>query len=163
MVAGQARICAQTPAPRWLPIISVHLFYGGPRPSFDRACAVSEPFQWVFNKSADFDMPFTYVQAVASAAEGTVDLAREELIRVGARAALAVAPELAGRLLERAFVCRERRATFSTAGNSDALRPGPARLRNAFLAGDWTDTGWPATIESAVRSGRAAAKRILGK
>ena len=60
----------QNPKLRWLPIISAHLFYGGQRPRFDRACAVNESFQWVFNKSADFDVPFTCVQAVASAAEG---------------------------------------------------------------------------------------------
>jgi uncharacterized protein with NAD-binding domain and iron-sulfur cluster len=61
-----------------------------------------------------------------------------------------------------AFVTRERRATFRQAVGSAALRPGPASgLDRVWLAGAWTATGWPDTMEGAVRSGNAAAQGIL--
>jgi uncharacterized protein with NAD-binding domain and iron-sulfur cluster len=60
------------------------------------------------------------------------------------------------------FVTRERRATFRQAPGSGALRPKAAtRQPGLVLAGAWTDTGWPATMESAVRSGRAAAANLI--
>jgi hydroxysqualene dehydroxylase len=58
-------------------------------------------------------------------------------------------------------IVRERRATFAATPEQDALRPGPiTRFSNVFLAGDWTNTGLPATIESAIRSGRRAADLV---
>jgi uncharacterized protein with NAD-binding domain and iron-sulfur cluster len=64
--------------------------------------------------------------------------------------------------VERFLVTRERTATFRQAPGTAALRAGPQTLiPRLFLAGSWTDTGWPATMESAVRSGLAAARRAL--
>jgi uncharacterized protein with NAD-binding domain and iron-sulfur cluster len=62
------------------------------------------------------------------------------------------------------FVTREREATFRPSPGTAALRP-PATTRAAglFLAGAWTDTGWPATMEGAVRSGNTAARAVLGE
>jgi len=61
------------------------------------------------------------------------------------------------------FAIREPRATFRVAPGTHALRPGArTRQRGLYLAGAWTDTGWPATMESAVRSGNAAAHALLG-
>ncbi len=58
-------------------------------------------------------------------------------------------------------IVRERRATFAATPEQDALRPGPnTRFTNLLLAGDWTNTGLPATIESAIRSGRRAADLV---
>ncbi len=58
-------------------------------------------------------------------------------------------------------IIKEKRATFAQTPEAAAHRPGPTtRWRNAFLAGDWTDTGFPATIEGAIRSGQAAAKKL---
>lgn len=60
------------------------------------------------------------------------------------------------------FVTRERTATFDAAPGTAALRPGPAtRVPGLLLAGSWTATGWPATMEGAVRSGHAAADAAL--
>ena len=68
------------------------------------------------------------------------------------------APARAARV-ERFLVTRERAATFRQVPGSGALRPGPRTpVRGLFLAGAWTDTGWPATMEGAVRSGVAAAR-----
>jgi hydroxysqualene dehydroxylase len=64
--------------------------------------------------------------------------------------------------LEEFFVTREAEATFRQAPGTASLRPGPVtRLPNLFLAGAWTDTGWPATMEGAVRSGLTAARACL--
>ena len=62
----------------------------------------------------------------------------------------------------RVFVTREQRATFRQAPGTQALRPGPRTgIAGLYLAGAWTDTGWPATMEGAVRSGLAAAREAL--
>jgi len=63
--------------------------------------------------------------------------------------------------LMKAHVVKEQRATFSAAPETESLRPGAAsRFPNLFLAGDWTKTGWPATMEGAVRSGYLAAEAV---
>lgn len=146
---------------RWRPIVGVHLFLEGDLPKFDCACVVGEPFQWVFNKSRDFGLPFSYIQAVASAASSIVNLKRSDLIYLALRAMAKAVPEPVAPTLAGAVVVRERRATFSTSVDSDAVRLGTCtNLDNLFLAGDWIDTHWPATIESAVRSGIAAAHEV---
>lgn len=142
---------------QWRPIISAHLFYDSRTPPFEPACVVGEPFGWVFSKHTDLG----YVEAVASAAEGISHLEKTELLSLATRAAAAVEPMLRGIPLRRGIVYRARRATFATLG-SDAHRPKAAgTAANLFLAGDWTATGWPATIESAVRSGLAAAREVI--
>jgi len=63
--------------------------------------------------------------------------------------------------LLRAHVVKEQRATFSAAPGTEALRPGTATdISNLFMAGDWTRSGWPATMEGAVRSGYIAAEAV---
>ncbi len=63
--------------------------------------------------------------------------------------------------LEKAHVIKEARATFSAAVDTEALRPQPrTAMHNLFLAGDWTRSGWPATMEGAVRSGYLAAEAV---
>jgi uncharacterized protein with NAD-binding domain and iron-sulfur cluster len=78
------------------------------------------------------------------------------------RAAAKAAPGIEKLKLVNAVFVREMHATFSTAHRSPSARP-PAStvVPNLFIAGDWTDTGWPATIESAVRSGHAAAQGVV--
>jgi zeta-carotene desaturase len=145
----------------WRPIVGAHLFFEYELPDFDCTCVVDEPFQWVFNKSKDFGLPFSYIQAVASAASSIVNLRRSDLIYLALRAAAKAMPEPVALKLSKALVVRERRATFSTSVGSDAVRPGTCtHLNNLFLAGDWVSTHWPATIESAVRSGIAAAREV---
>lgn len=171
-IGGDVFVCAVTPPSLralgygtagqglgWHAILSVHLFFETTEFHFDQLCLVDEPFQWVFNKTAD-GMGFGYIQAVASAADDLADLPMTTLANLALKAAGKAAPEIRRAPVVRAIIYRGTRATFATAG-SDACRPGSATgLDNLFLAGDWTDTGWPATIESAVRSGSAAAKAI---
>ena len=102
-----------------------------------------------------------YVEVVASAAGGLVNLGRDELLALARRAASTVEPVLGEMPIRRGIVRRVRRATFATLACDAHRPPAVTPTANLFLAGDWTDTGWPATIESAVRSGRAAALALL--
>ena len=94
-----------------------------------------------------------------------VDAPREELARTIWRDICAAAglPGQASAELPPWQIVRERRATFAATPAQNALRPGPVTsVKNLFLAGDWTDTGLPATIEGSVRSGDRAADLVLG-
>jgi squalene-associated FAD-dependent desaturase len=146
------------------PITSVHFW-------FDRG-VMAEPFvtlldrttQWIFNKSHLTERPGQgrYLQAVISASYGLVDRSRQEIINLCLGELQQVLPESRQARLLKATVVKETAATFSPQPGADRWRP-PQRtaLRNLFLAGDWTATGWPATMEGAVRSGYLAAEAIL--
>ena len=97
-----------------------------------------------------------------SAADALAEEANETLARL-LWADVARALDLAPSPQPPCRIVKEKRATFAQTPASLRLRPGPrVGLENLFLAGDWTDTGLPATIESAVRSGRRAAALALG-
>ena len=141
----------------WRSIIGAHLFFDARTPAFEPVCVVGEPFQWVFSKRPDVG----YVQVVASAAEGLIGLDKSEVLDLALRAARMAEPLLCGLPLGRGVVYRAMHATFATL-SCDAHRPvAVTSASNLFLAGDWTATGWPATMESAVRSGLAAARTLI--
>jgi hydroxysqualene dehydroxylase len=95
-----------------------------------------------------------------SGADRLVDVPREELAEAIWQDVCKVAGLQAG--LPPWQIVRERRATFEATPEQNALRPGPITdWKNLFLAGDWTDTGLPATIEGSVRSGNRAADQVL--
>ncbi|MFE9427352.1 hydroxysqualene dehydroxylase HpnE [Kitasatospora sp. NPDC006697] len=151
----------------YAPILNVHVVYDRPvlrRPFF---AALDSPVQWVFDRTAHSGLAAVhpgaqYLALSQSAVQDEIELPVAEL-----RARYL--PELA-RLLPPArgagvldfFVTRERTATFDPAPGTAAFRPGPVtRVPGLLLAGSWTATGWPATMESAVRSGHAAADAAL--
>jgi uncharacterized protein with NAD-binding domain and iron-sulfur cluster len=102
------------------------------------------------------------VQVVVSAARQFRGLGHEEVQRRVAAEMTRLFPEAAGASLLRARVVTEHNATFSAVPGVDRLRPGAqSPIENLFLAGDWTATGWPATMEGAVRSGYLAAEALL--
>lgn len=141
----------------WRPIIGAHLFFGRQIPAFEPACVVEEPFGWVFGKQSEIG----YVQAIASAADGIIGRDRDEIQTLAVRAAARVEPALESMPLQRSIIYKERQATFATLA-CEAHRPSTATsLDNVFIAGDWVATGWPATMESAVRSGRTAAEAVI--
>jgi len=112
-------------------------------------------FQWMFDKARLFGEQAAHVSLVASGADEIVGFSNEALIDL-ARTELSQALPGSWSVI-RATAVRERRATFSLAPGQPP-RPAPATpIRQFFLAGDWTDTGLPATIESAVLSGHRAA------
>jgi zeta-carotene desaturase len=148
---------------------------------------MTEPFltlldhttQWIFNKSllyaragangatSDQAKPGTgeqgqYLQLVISASYDLVPRSRQEIIDLCRHELEDVLPATRGARLEKATVIKEVRATFSPEPGVDRWRPlQETALKNLFLAGDWTRTGWPATMEGAVRSGYLAAEAVL--
>jgi uncharacterized protein with NAD-binding domain and iron-sulfur cluster len=99
---------------------------------------------------------------VISASYGLVPKSRQEIIDLCRRELADVLPATREAKLEKATVIKEVNATFSPEPGVDRWRPPQAtRVRKLFLAGDWTSTGWPATMEGAVRSGYLATEALL--
>jgi squalene-associated FAD-dependent desaturase len=119
------------------------------------------PMIGVLNSTIEWLFAFPdRLSVTISAADRLLDQSREELAVLIWREVAAVAGITGD--IPRWQVVRERRATFAGTPAEDAKRPGPAtKFTNVFLAGDWTDTGLPATIEGAIRSGNRAAELAL--
>jgi hypothetical protein len=138
---------------RTAPIVDVHLWFDVPRVGFDFAALLESPIQWVFEKGAG------YLCCSMSAADAYISRSNAEMVSLCDRELRDMVPALRGATLLRGSATRDRDATFVPV--LGLRRPGPlTRFRNAVIAGAWTDTGWPATMESAVRSGRAAARAL---
>jgi squalene-associated FAD-dependent desaturase len=136
------------------PITSVHLWFDRPIMDLPHAVLVDCLGQWAFNRGGN------YVQVVISAAR---DLDRENLAARIAEELTRLFPAAGAATLLRSKVVTEHTATFSAVPGVDRLRPSQSTsIRNLVLAGDWTQTGWPATMEGAVRSGFLAADAIRG-
>ena len=116
---------------------------------------------WAFDKGALFGRPGSHLSVVARGAADLAAMENAEVTRVATDHLAAAIPQIRCSRLLRSVVVREHRASFSLAPGGP-VRPQPETpLEGFFLAGDWTDTGLPATIEGAVVSGRTAAKLIL--
>ncbi len=113
--------------------------------------------QWVFDKSALFGDGASHVATVTSGAADVVDRTNDELIAMAMVDLSSALPAARDARVVRASVIREPDATFSLAPGQPARPKTETGLQGFFLAGDWIDTGLPATIESAVRSGHRAA------
>ena len=145
------------------PIVNVHVIYDRPVTDLPFAAAVDSPVQWVFDRTrisglADRDRGAQYLAISLSAADSCVDVPAARLREQFVPALAELFPAARDAQVTEFFVTRERRATFRQAPGSGALRPkAGTRLPGLVLAGAWTDTGWPDTMEGAVRSGLAAA------
>jgi squalene-associated FAD-dependent desaturase len=140
---------------RYRAIVNAHFRYDPPKGMPPLIGVVGGLVEWLFA------FPLR-LSVTISNGDRLVDMPREELAHAIWRDVCAVAG-VAGDLPPWQIV-RERRATFEATPEQNALRPGPVTaFNNLFLAGDWTDTGLPATIEGAVRSGDRAADLILAK
>jgi zeta-carotene desaturase len=126
--------------------------------------------QWLFNKGLD-DQGRQHVHAVISGADEWMDLDESEIVSRVVQDVHHAIPGSVGLQPIEARSIKEKRATFAATPGLDSFRPsaGPGfvgahggGVENLLLAGDWTDTGWPATMEGAVRSGYAAAAAVLG-
>ncbi len=145
------------------PITSVHFWYDRAVTELPHAVLVDCVGQWVFNRGAVAPGEH-YVQVVVSAARAFRGLGHDEVQRRILAEMAALFPLAAGANLVRARVVTEHAATFSAVPGVDRWRPAQASpLRNLLVAGDWTATGWPATMEGAVRSGYLAAEALLAK
>lgn len=149
------------------PIVNVHLVYDRQVTDLPFAAAVNSPIQWLFDRTDTSGLRDThpagqYLAITVSAADNVIDVPsralREQFVAELAR----LLPAARRAHVLDAFVTRERRATFRQSAGSAALRPrSDAGLPGTWLAGAWTDTGWPDTMEGAVRSGISAAEGAL--
>jgi squalene-associated FAD-dependent desaturase len=145
------------------PIVNLHVLYHRRVLHVPFAAGVHSPVQWVFDRSASAGAAAGQYLAVSlSAADAESAMTIEDLRRRYLAALAELLPAARGARVQSFFVTREHAATFRAAPGARALRPGPrTALAGLVLAGSWTDTGWPATMEGAVRSGRAAAREAL--
>ena len=163
------------------PIVNVHLWYDRDVMAQDFCAFVDNPLQWVFNKSRIYTRPRAgpensglstsqgssagqYICISLSAAWEYIDQPREALTKRFIDEMARVFPEAKISRVERALVVKQRQATFRCLPGANDLRPAsPTPYSNLFLAGDWTNTGWPSTMESAARSGYNAAQAVLSR
>jgi squalene-associated FAD-dependent desaturase len=147
------------------PIVNVHVVYDRQVTSLPFAAAVESPVQWVFDKTRQAGLAAGQYLAVSlSAADSYVDVPAASLREQFVPALEQLLPAAAGAGIADFFVTRERRATFRQAPGIGAIRPGTATsVPGLVLAGAWTDTGWPDTMEGAVRSGEQAARRLISE
>jgi squalene-associated FAD-dependent desaturase len=148
-----------------VPIVNVHVVFD--RPVLDEPffAGVDTPVQWVFDRTAQSGLATgQYLALSLSAADGLIDTPTTALRAQLLPELATLLPAIRDAQVRDFFVTRERHATFRPAPGTAALRP-PAvtTARGLFLAGAWTGTGWPATMEGAVRSGIAAATAVVGQ
>jgi squalene-associated FAD-dependent desaturase len=145
-------------------IVDVHLVFDRPVTGWPIMAAHGSSVQWVFDRtaSAGLDRPGSQYLAVSlSAADHLLGCPPDELVRDTVAALGQLLPSTSEALLVDSTVTKERRATFRAAPGSQSLRPSAATSHPGLaLAGAWTDTGWPATMEGAVRSGSAAVQSL---
>ncbi len=145
------------------PIVNVHVIYDRQVTDLPFAAAVESPVQWVFDKTRIAGIKSGQYLAVSlSAADRYVQTPAAELRDQFLPELERIFPAAARACVTDCFVTRERRATFLQAPGCGALRPGAATsVPGLVLAGSWTDTGWPDTMEGAVRSGHSAAQQLI--
>ena len=145
------------------PIINLHVVYDRRVLEYPFATGVDSPVQWIFDRTAGSGLRSGQYLAVSlSAADDELHATAEDLRNRYLPALAQLLPAAAGAEVQAFFVSREHSATFRAAPGAKAWRPDArTKLPGLVLAGAWTNTGWPATMESAVRSGRAAAREAL--
>jgi hydroxysqualene dehydroxylase len=144
------------------PIISINFWFDRSVTELDFAGLRGTTIQWLFNKERLHGIPEHVISLVLSGAHEHIHKESRELAALALQELQELLPEARTARLIHSFVLKERWATFSPAVDSLAVRP-PAvsPIRGLYLAGDWTQTGLPATIESAVQSGFAAASEVV--
>jgi len=142
------------------PIVNVHVIYDRRVTRLPFAAAVDSPVQWVFDRTGPSGLRSGQYLAVSlSAADGYVDVPAPALRERFLPAMADLFPAARDARVTDFFVTRERRATLRQVPGCERLRPGAATaLPGLALAGAWTDTGWPDTMEGAVRSGLNAVR-----
>ena len=143
------------------PILNVHVRYDRPVLDGPFLAGVDSPAQWIFDRTGPSKPPGAgrYVAVTVSAADELIERPVAELRSLFENELARLLPKAKDATVEEFFVTREKHATFRQASGSAAVRPGPVTpVPGLYLAGAWTATGWPDTMESAVRSGISAAR-----
>ena len=155
------RLEALTPGMEWgldgfdhSPITGIHLWFDRPITTLPHATLLDRTIQWMFNKKDG-----RHIQLVVSASRSLLKTPRNEVIDLAVKELAEFFPEVRNARLETAHVVKEVRATFSASPGLESRRPeARTHVNGLYLAGDWTKSGWPATMEGAVRSGYIAAE-----
>lgn len=146
------------------PICSVHLWFDREITDLEHAVLLDREIHWLYNQSKLQKRPGNYIELVISASRSFAALTREQAIRQSLAELAEFFPLVKTAKLVKAALVKEVRATFGVPPGIDEWRPHVASpWPNCFLAGDWTATGWPSTMESAARSGHLAAEALCAK
>jgi len=152
------------------PITGIHLWFDRQITDLDHAVLLDRTIQWLFHKSrllitrngsAGTDSSGSYIELVVSASKSLIDKSRAEIVDLALKEVREFLPGARAANLLKSTVIKEVHATYSPRPGIDAYRAQQATAwPRVFLAGDWTATGWPATMEGAVRSGYLAAEAL---
>ncbi len=170
-----ARILPDTPAAaplaamlgqfRTSPITGIHLWFDREISDLDHAVLLDRTVQWMFHKSRLIQAreagSGSYVELVVSSSKSLVERSKTEIVDLALKELREFFPAAREANLVKSTVIKEVNATYSPRPGIDEYRPrAETSWPRVFLAGDWTATGWPATMEGAVRSGYQAAESI---
>lgn len=148
------------------PITGIHLWFNRKVTELDHAVLLDRTIQWMFNKSRlhGRNDEGSYLELVVSSSKTLVEKPRQEIIDLAMRELAEFFPEIAQAKLVKSTVIKEIHATYSPRPGVDDYRPSArSDWPRVSLAGDWIATGWPATMEGAVRGGYLAAEAVAGK
>jgi zeta-carotene desaturase len=148
------------------PITTIHLWYDREVCDLDCAALLDTRIQWLFAKSRirrGKAERGSYLELVISASWLEISMSREQILASALAELARFFPQAARATLLKSAVLKEARATFSVTPGLDAFRPPQTTpWPRLFVAGDWTATEWPSTMEGAARSGRLAAGEVAG-
>jgi squalene-associated FAD-dependent desaturase len=153
------------------PITTLHLWFDRAVTDLEHAALLDTRIQWMFNKTlirrfeeVENVGSGQYLELVISASFSELHQSREEILSSALAELIQFFPAVKEAVLVKSGILKEARATFSVIPGLDRVRPSQdAAGDGLYLAGDWTQTGWPSTMEGAVRSGRLCAERITGE
>ena len=152
------------------PITGIHLWFDRQVTDLPHAVLLDRTIQWMFHKSKLLGRDGTgnsqggsYIELVVSSSKALVEKSKQEIVELAMRELREFFPAVGNAKLLKSTVIKEVHATYSPKPGVDHFRPQSETVwPRVFLAGDWTATGWPATMEGAVRSGYIAAERVAG-
>lgn len=146
------------------PYTTVHVWFDREITDLDHAALLDTTIQWIFHKSRIRGWGAergSYVELVIAASRPQLEMERDEILTDAMRELTGFFPEAGRARVVKSGILKEARATFSVLPGLDRFRPGAVSpWAGVFLAGDWTATGWPATMEGAARSGYMAAEAV---
>jgi zeta-carotene desaturase len=158
---GREHLARQIERHQHWPICSVHLWFDRPITDLEHAVLLDRQMHWMYNQSLLQSRPGNYVELVVSASRAFAALGRQEAIALALKELAEFFPEVKSARLEKFALVKEVHATFGVPPGIDSARPSAeSPWPQLFLAGDWIQTHWPSTMESAARSGHLAAEAL---
>lgn len=149
------------------PIVTIHLWFDKHFMPEQFTALLDSPLHWVFNKTKMYektDSQLMYLAIVISSAFQFLPQSKEEIVALAQNELKKFYPESSSAAIIHSLVIKEKRATFSPFVGMERVRPShTTSIENLFLAGDWTDTKLPATIEGAIQSGHMCAAHAIQK